>query len=1145
MSLRHALVCCSLLVACSRDLTLPPKPPVLPGAVFGRVVIAVPGRAERQPAKGAQVALLGSSLSVTAGEDGRFALTEVNQSAGKLLFRYVEGAHVRQKLVSLEDLGAGPNRQVSLGDVLVAENATVLGRALRSELAGSRTGHRGTVVFVPEGPFLTSTADDGSFEFTDLPEGAIELGFFRAGYLSMVLPALSLRGGEQLTLRDVVLAPDLNPAPGAILGSVSFAPPLEDASEAVAVATAEGFLRQGRAQPGGDFQLEDVPPGLYAVQLSRPAYSASTIFNVLVTSGQPTRLANVVLGQGATFDAGRPPEQPDASVLPGDGGMDAGLDAGPDAGADGGTDAGLDAGATGCTQQLDCALGSWCDDGFCAPQCTPGSCSNGRFCDPGTRTCLTSCALGCDAGLSCDLTLNACAPLCGGPVTCSAGFVCNPTTSLCESQCSTTRACPSHFTCNAGQCISLGTCDLDPDCPRTEVCLNGTCVPRSPDGGSACASPCECRLDETCAADAGQCVVVAPPTLFFLPDAGGTGASTTSPSGSLPDLASRATRGDVIALLAGTTATFAGPIALDGGVTLAGGYVDCGPGRWVRDDTSRSALEGGLTSIAFNGTPGAPRADVVLRNLSIASQPGGGISVAAVEVGQVERFTLDNVVPRLTGLISGTGFAFVRCTDCSNLRFSKVGLPPSPNALVALSLVRLINSSGAIDGLWVEDTTQAEFYGVYATTLTGGLSVTNSRFGVVSSGIVNGLVRVDACAAYPLTLTGTVTRWPNIGGSYEGRSVVVTNCDDLTLTDNLVDGRGQSARLRDDEPQSAAFSVYNSKGTVARNTVFFPSALQGGAVAFDLRGPQLELDFYDNVTDGGVNLTFATGVRIRGVTLGGLDVHDNRLGVHGAALVRGFDLQQIAGPGGLRIHDNEVRVDAPSTATAQGVFLADGVAGLFERNQVVVGASGISRGLSAGAGGAPSQVEVLQNLFRVGAGVAPGTFGVGSIGWELRAGGQYAFTGNSLDVNPDALQPGPSRAMVCGPLTGVFTSNVLGAGNKPGSTSVLHSDGVDCYGTATFTKNYAWYTAPALDANDQTATFFTADAGAFDGSGNVLAPNQSPYSAVGSFELGAGSLCIDRGVAGVRSDASPITLDALRRPRVVGTSADIGGAEKQ
>lgn len=118
-------------------------------------------------------------------------------------------------MISLTDIGAGPNRQVSVGDVLVAENASIRGKVLRSELSMVPSGHRDTVAFVPEGPFVAYSADDGSFAFNELPEGAIELGFFRSGYKPIVLPALQVQGGEQLTLRDVILEQDgdMRPAP--------------------------------------------------------------------------------------------------------------------------------------------------------------------------------------------------------------------------------------------------------------------------------------------------------------------------------------------------------------------------------------------------------------------------------------------------------------------------------------------------------------------------------------------------------------------------------------------------------------------------------------------------------------------------------------------------------------------------------------------------------------------------------------------------------------------------------------------------------------------------------------------------------------------------------------------------------------------
>ncbi len=216
------------LSACSRDLSLPPTASQGPGSVSGRAVIAVPGQVERQPAAGATVSLLSSTAQVTTTADGLFTLNGITQTSGGVLFRYGEtdaGSYTLQKLIDLADIGAGPGRLVNIGDVLLAEPASLHGRALRGDVVDERGGQAGTLIFVPEGPFTTYTADDGTFALEELPEGTFEISAFRAGYTGVTLTGVEARAGEDMTLRDIVLALETGtPDAGAIAGSLSFIP---------------------------------------------------------------------------------------------------------------------------------------------------------------------------------------------------------------------------------------------------------------------------------------------------------------------------------------------------------------------------------------------------------------------------------------------------------------------------------------------------------------------------------------------------------------------------------------------------------------------------------------------------------------------------------------------------------------------------------------------------------------------------------------------------------------------------------------------------------------------------------------------------------------------------------------------------------
>lgn len=174
-----------LALASCVDLTLPPLPtPPGPGSVQGTLVYAVPGRTTAEPAAGARVQLANSTLETVAGEDGYFRLENLVTQGGTLLIQFDvdgDGAPDRQRRLDLAAYGAGFGKDVSLGTVLLGRNATVVGVARRGDLAGQATGHAGTSVFVPEGPFATQTADDGSFLLEAMPEGPLTLAFFRPG----------------------------------------------------------------------------------------------------------------------------------------------------------------------------------------------------------------------------------------------------------------------------------------------------------------------------------------------------------------------------------------------------------------------------------------------------------------------------------------------------------------------------------------------------------------------------------------------------------------------------------------------------------------------------------------------------------------------------------------------------------------------------------------------------------------------------------------------------------------------------------------------------------------------------------------------------------------------------------------------------
>src|SRR5207253_1878713 len=102
------------------------------------------------------------------------------------------------------------------GDVLLSQNATLHGKVLRSDIA-TANGHAGTLVFVPVGPYQTSTGDDGTFQLNDLPEGTLSLAFFRPGYEPYGIDNVTLSGGQDLTLSTVKLTPSTTTSPPSLV----------------------------------------------------------------------------------------------------------------------------------------------------------------------------------------------------------------------------------------------------------------------------------------------------------------------------------------------------------------------------------------------------------------------------------------------------------------------------------------------------------------------------------------------------------------------------------------------------------------------------------------------------------------------------------------------------------------------------------------------------------------------------------------------------------------------------------------------------------------------------------------------------------------------------------------------------------------
>jgi hypothetical protein len=623
-----AAVSVMVLVACSRDVTLPPLPG--PGSLQGRVVYAVAGQSAPAPAAGARVTLLGSSLGAMTGSDGRFLIGGLTQTRGALLFQVDfdhDGVADRQTSLRLEDVHAGPGVDLSLGDVVVVENARIRGRVTKGNVPTPTTGHGGITVFVPEGPFLTLTGDDGSYVLNDLPEGRLSLTFFRDGYSPQLIDGVTLRAGEDFTAREVTLTPlppGATPPPGSLGGTITFSPALVDGSAAtVSAYSAVGAALTAHPSPAGAFSFAAVEPGLYRVEAALTGYATAVIPNVMIGSGQQVQLAVALARDGITVVPPPPPVggscvAGSACTLPApcQVGQVTCVGGAPFCGTIGNA---LDG--------IPCAANQICSAGACVQVCTAGAacrppadpCRSGTVACPGglatcvagtqpladgaacgaDQVCLAGACTGCLADRSCtptnpcDSGLTSCAsgvqacrdtglPVADGTA-CGAGLTCAGGT--CAA-CTPGKACtPAGFACHSGAtscatgrevCADTGLLVADGvSCGSNQVCRSGGCA--------ACTANAACTPANRCHAGAVACstgAAVCVDQLVALV------AGTSCGTGQVCDGG-----GGCVACAAGSACTpinpchtgaigcaSGAPICGDTGVALANGS-GCGPGQ--------------------------------------------------------------------------------------------------------------------------------------------------------------------------------------------------------------------------------------------------------------------------------------------------------------------------------------------------------------------------------------------------------------------------------------------------------------------------------------------------------------------------------------------------------------------------------------
>lgn len=1086
-----ALVLAAALDAC-RDLTVPGQGMEKEGGtVYGTVVLAEPGGGYG-PAAGAQVGLLGSSVSTTAGMQGDFLLDGVQVTHGNILFRYGDGSSAKQRLVRIEDIHAGPGRDIGIGEVVLSENAELHGRVLLQDHVTARGGHGGTQVFIPQSPYAGMTADDGSFAIVGLPEGHLSLSAFHAGYQSASLSEIDLRAGESFAVADLVLVPDTTSTPGAVHGHVVLQP---TGSAPITVAAVDsGGLAHGVAATNGDYAITSLPPDLYSIQASAPGYATAVLPNVLVKAALDVAVPDIVVGQGGQVDAGF---------------------------------VAVDAGCThcgaSCATSLDCPATQWCDDHLCRPLCgSAADCGGGRACDATTHTCVTPCTSGCPVGQLCDPDRNACVPGCDLSTPCPASLHCG-LAGVCVPDCLSAADCGAHQTCKAGLCANDGTCGKDSDCPPSQLCITGICSarPTAPldDAGLifGCSSACECKSNEVCYDGGCTPSGLTPDVMLSLAsDAGALAAALRQPG--------------VIALKGGETWVLdAGLLIPDGGVVLSGGWVACSPTRWVRDPASRTTLTNpGGTTLTVNG------AGAQLRGLSFSAAPPCTPTVAGV---LADGLLVDEVSLRID-FPNGCSHDLLRCDKCNGVRLDRVSFASDTvqtnGSINGVHLYNGSSSSGRLDcsGLLLQN----DFTALWVDNPTGPVTVSGLAVQPPASSSRSVAVYVNDCNANPIDVENNRFAWPT---SPNGSPLSVYRCPNVTVRGNTVAGGKPAAN-----PQMSAFYLENAGGLVAGNSVMLPdvgpnAGTFGGIDVHGLYGP---MTVRDNTVDGGLAAT-VFGVQLRNLSSGPIEVLHNDVTLKGASAYA-YISDSVTASAGLHFADNRgvARGAGLCGTNAVGYDSRYQHAGVLERNALRAELASNSVALSLYSTG--KQLELYDNFLFAGvpAGNCSGTAEALGTFWPSfdTINGQVFAVGNTLEAQGDRFSQLASAVNCNRELVVFMDSNLVGGTQAPVHYAVS-GNGSLCFDATHWHHNYFW---TASDAGEQPTDW---SYGLADG-GNTLGGMVSCYDpqrpASDPWRIAAGSPCVDRGSARML-DGGTLAVDLENGPRVKGAAADIGCYEAQ
>lgn len=191
-----------------RDLSLPD---VARGRITG-VAMVTDATARLVPIAGAMAQVVGSSSFVVSNDEGFFEVAPITSSEGQLIVwldQDHDGVAELSRSFDFAARGIGPNRDTSLGSVVLRDSATISGQVLLASTDAGARALAGTQVFVLGLPSQAFTNDTGAFVLGGVPEGAVSIAAARAGFEPKRLDGIDVRSGESLQLRPFTLAASL------------------------------------------------------------------------------------------------------------------------------------------------------------------------------------------------------------------------------------------------------------------------------------------------------------------------------------------------------------------------------------------------------------------------------------------------------------------------------------------------------------------------------------------------------------------------------------------------------------------------------------------------------------------------------------------------------------------------------------------------------------------------------------------------------------------------------------------------------------------------------------------------------------------------------------------------------------------------